>query len=107
MRNIQNNLLRNFGFSTELSAFVSDCSLGGICLLDSFSPQWVLFLPIPNFTDFLDWTFSIARQRMYYIRKTNITVVDLSDRSSFYYHVIPLTEISGSIDGIDKTVIFD
>jgi len=107
MRRIDNNLLRNFGFSTELNAFVSDCSLGGICLLDSFSPQWVLFLPIPNFTNFLDWTFSIAHQRMYFIRKTNIIVVDLSDRSSFYYRILPLTEMSGSINGIDKTIIFE
>lgn len=106
MRQIGNNLLRNFAFSTQLNAPVCDCSLGGVCVLNLQTYQWDLFLPIPNFHDFLDWTFSVDRQMMYFISKQNVTLVDLSNKSSFRYHVLPLVEETGDIATIDKTVVF-
>ena len=106
LKQIQNNLLRNFAYSTELNAPVSDCSLGGICVLNLQTYEWDLFLSIPNFHDFIDWTFSNGQQTMYFISKQNVTVVDLSNKSSFHYRLFPLIEQSGNISGIDKTVVF-
>ena len=105
MKQIGDNLLRNFAYSTELDAPVSDCSLGGICVLDRESYRWDLFLPIPNFHGFMDWTFSVDQQIMYFISKQNVTLIDLSNKSSFHYRVLPLIEQSGNINGIDKTVV--
>ncbi|CAF3595271.1 unnamed protein product, partial [Rotaria sp. Silwood2] len=107
LKEIANNLLSNFAYSTELNAPVSDCSMGGICVLNFENYRWDLFLPIPNFTDFMDWTFSADKQCMYFITKQNITVIDLSNKLSFHYRVLPLIEQSGNIDGIDKTVVFN
>ena len=47
----------------------------------------------------------MEKQTMYFIRKTNITVIDLSNRSSFYSRVIPLLEQTGDLHDIDKTVV--
>jgi len=107
IKQIGNNLLRNFAYSTELNAPVSDCSLGGICVLNQESYQWDLFLPIPNFDGFIDWTFSDDQQMMYFISKQNITLVNLSNKSSFNYRVLQLIERTGDISKIDKTVVFD
>ncbi|CAF3944713.1 unnamed protein product [Rotaria sordida] len=107
LNQIGNNLLRNLAFSTELNAPVCDCSLGGICVLNWESFQWDLFLPIPNFNSFMDWTFSADKQTMYFIRKQNITVIDLSNKLSFQYRIVPLIEQTGDINGIDKTVGLD
>lgn len=106
LKQIPSNLLRNFMYSTELDAPVCDCSLGGICALNLESYQWDLFLSIPNFQGFIDWTFSDDQQTMYFISKQNITVIDLSNRSSFHYRILPLIEQSGNISNIDKTVVF-
>ncbi len=107
IKQIGNNLLRNFGYSTELNAPVVDCSLGGICVLNQENYQWELFMPIPNFDGFIDWTFSDDQQMMYFIRKQNIILVNLSNKSSFYYRILPLIEQTGDINNIDKTVVFD
>jgi hypothetical protein len=107
LKQIGNNLLRNFAYSTELNAPVSDCSLGGICVLNLESYEWDLFLSIPNFHGFMDWTYSNDQQTMYFISKQNVTLIDLSNKSSFHYRVLPLMEQSGNINGIDKTVVFD
>jgi hypothetical protein len=107
IKQIGNNLLRNFAYSTELNAPVSDCSLGGICVLNQESYQWDLFLPIPNFHGFIDWAFSDDQQIMYFISKQNITLVNLSNKSSFNYRVLQLIERTGDISKIDKTVVFD
>ncbi|CAF5079533.1 unnamed protein product, partial [Rotaria sp. Silwood1] len=69
--------------------------------------QWDLFLPIPNFNSFMDWAFSTETQTMYFIRKQNIIVIDLSNKFSFQYRVLPLIEQTGYISGIDKTVVLD
>ena len=106
LKQIGNNLLRNFAYSTELNAPVSDCFLGGICVLNLKSYRWDLFLPIPNFQGFIGWTFSDDQQMMYFISKQNVTLVDLSNKSSFHYRVLPLIEQSGNINTIDKTVVF-
>ncbi|CAF4326656.1 unnamed protein product [Rotaria sp. Silwood2] len=107
LNQIGDNLLRNLAFSVELNAPVCDCSLGGICVLNWESSQWDLFLPIPNFNNFMDWTFSADTQIMYFIRKQNIIVIDLSNKFSFQYRVLPLIEQTGYINGIDKTVVLD
>jgi hypothetical protein len=107
IKQIGNNLLSNFAYSTELNAPVSDCSLGGICVLNQESYQWDLFLPIPNFHGFIDWAFSDDQQIMYFISKQNITLVNLSNKSSFNYRVLQLIERTGDISKIDKTVVFD
>ncbi|CAF0984279.1 unnamed protein product [Rotaria sp. Silwood1] len=107
LKEIGNNLLSNFAYSTELNALISDCSMGGICVLNFENYQWELFLPISNFTDFLDWTYSIDKQRMYFITKQNVIVIDLSNKLSFHYRVLSLIERSGNIDAIDKTVVFN
>ncbi len=106
LKQIGNNLLRNFAYSTELNALVSDCSLGGICVLNLKSYKWDLFLPIPNFQGFIDWTFSDDQQMMYFISKQNVTLVNLSNKSSFHYRILPLIEQTGDITTIDKTVVF-
>ena len=106
LKQIPNNLLRNFAYSTELHALISDCSLGGICALNFQNYQWDLFLSIPNFHGFIDWTFSNDQQTMYFISKQYVTVIDLSNRSSFHYRTLPLIEQSGNISNIDKTVVF-
>jgi hypothetical protein len=107
IKQIGNNLLRNFAYSTELNAPVADCSLGGICVLNQQNYQWELFMPIPNFDGFIDWTFSDDQQMMYFIRKKSIILVNLSNKSSFYYRVLPLIEQTGDISNTDKTVVFD
>ncbi len=106
LKQIGNNLLRNFAYSTELNALVSDCSLGGICVLNLKNYKWDLFLSIPNFQGFIDWTFSVDQQMMYFISKQNVTLVNLSNKSSFHYRVLPLIEQTGDITTIDKTVVF-
>jgi hypothetical protein len=107
LKQIENNLLRNFAYSTELNAPVSECSMGGICVLNLESYQWDLFLSIPNFQGFIDWTFSNDQQMMYFISEQNVTLVDLSNKSSFHYRVLPLIKQTGDINNIDKTVVFD
>jgi hypothetical protein len=107
IKQIGNNLLGNFGYSTELNAPVSDCSLGGICFLNQNSYQWDLFLPIPDLHGFIDWAFSDDQQTMYFISKQNVILVDLSNKSSFRYRVLPLIQQTGDISNIDKTVVFD
>ncbi|CAF1430915.1 unnamed protein product [Rotaria sordida] len=107
LKEIGNNLLANFAYSTELNAPISDCSMGGICVLNFKNNRWDLFLPIPNFSDFIDWTFSVDKQCMYFITKQNVTVIDLSNKVSFHYRVLPLIEQSGNIDSIDKTIVFN
>lgn len=107
LKQIGNNLLANFAYSRELNTLVSDCSVGGICRLNLESYQWDLFLPIPNFHNVVDWTFSNDRQTMYFISQSNITIVDLSNKASFSYRVLPLIEQSGNITDINKTVVFD
>jgi len=107
IKQIGNNLLGNFGYSTELNAPVSECSLGGICFLNQNSYQWELFLPIPNLSGFIDWAFSDDQQTMYFISKQNVILVDLSNKSSFRYRVLPLIQQTGLISNIDKTVVFD
>ncbi|CAF4978957.1 unnamed protein product [Rotaria sp. Silwood1] len=107
LKQIGDNLLRNFAFSNELNAPVCDCSLGGICVLNWENAQWDLFLPIPNFNSFMDWAFSTETQTMYFIQKQNIIVIDLSNKFSFQYRVLPLIEQTGYISGIDKTVVLN
>ncbi|CAF4709300.1 unnamed protein product, partial [Rotaria sp. Silwood2] len=92
------HLLPHLPLSVELNAPVCDCSLGGICVLNWESSQWDLFLPIPNFNNFMDWTFSTDTQIMYFIRTQNIIVIDLSNKFSFQYRVLPLIEQTGYIN---------
>ncbi|UJR07180.1 hypothetical protein I4U23_011468 [Adineta vaga] len=105
MKQIENNLLRNVVYSKELKLPISDCSLGGICLLNE-KDQWKLFLSIPNFINFIDWTFSNEKQIMYFIQKENIILIDLSNKSSFNYQILPLIQQTGDIQHIDKTIVF-
>ncbi|CAF3766451.1 unnamed protein product [Rotaria socialis] len=69
LKQIENNLLCNFAYSTKLN---------------TFNDRWDLFLPIQNYPDSLAWAFFIDQQTMYFISKQNVTLVDLSSKSSFY-----------------------
>ena len=106
LQKIDNNLLKNLGYSTELNTLVSSCSSDGICSLNQESYRWDLLLPIPDFHDIKDWTFSADKQKMYFISKENLTLVDISDKSSFNYRVFPLIQQTGNMTTIDKTVVF-
>ncbi|CAF3701154.1 unnamed protein product [Rotaria sp. Silwood1] len=55
----------------------------------------------------MDWAFSTETQTMYFIQKQNIIVIDLSNKFSFQYRVLPLIEQTGYISGIDKTVVLN
>jgi hypothetical protein len=54
----------------------------------------------------MDWTYSNDQQIISFVNKENVTLIDLSNKSSFHYRVLPLNEQSGNISGIDKTVVF-